>query len=603
MAFSGDGKWLASASSARSNSLVKVWDTASGLETRTLKGLTTVVTTVMFSADGKRLVSADNNDTMKMWDPTSGQEILTRKGICRIAISADGTRLASVSVDPDVRVWDAKNGALLHTLKGHKAGGWSVALSADGKRVASASGGVKIWDVGNSKEPLTLKGHTGSVRAVALTLDGKRLASGGDDRTVKVWDATNGNLLDSLNGHTAKVTSVAFSEDGKLLASASDDKTVKLWGTVEDKGTANGAASGATKANSGTAVTKPVASPTVVTPTAAPLPPAKHVRTLAAGYCMDARVTPDEKFVATLDLDGQVKLWKMDTGELIRTVGKHGERADHLALFADGQLVVAGGYSQGVKFWDVSKSADPLASLPVTGSQGINVEGTADGRHLIVRVAGAVRLYRLTVTPPAAGSKKAIAKTGLPKNVAAQTLVARAMASFGELEIHSLGEMPSSRVMAASPTNPNWIYFCLKSDPTKLCLWDIAKDREVCRFAGLTKDAFWIGLSPDGRRLVSVGGDVPIAHIWDAATGKLSQRIPLTSLPAQVVLLPDGHRALSHPFDAPIEEWDLDTPRKLRTIPVQRNRVHKVYGLANGTRIVVASAAGAEIWDLPAPAK
>ncbi|MBI5757629.1 MAG: protein kinase, partial [Planctomycetales bacterium] len=107
----------------------------------------------------------------------------------------------------------------------------SVAFSADGKRLASAShdGTVKVWDAMSGQEALTLKGHTDWVNSVAFSADGKRLASASRDGTVKVWDATSGQETLTLKGHTNWVNSVAFSADGKRLASASRDQTVKVW--------------------------------------------------------------------------------------------------------------------------------------------------------------------------------------------------------------------------------------------------------------------------------------------------------------------------------------------------------------------------------------
>ena len=77
MAFSPDGKRLASASTDRT---VKVWDAATGQETLTLKGHTDQVTSVAFSPDGQRLASASDDETVKVWDAATGQEILTLKG-------------------------------------------------------------------------------------------------------------------------------------------------------------------------------------------------------------------------------------------------------------------------------------------------------------------------------------------------------------------------------------------------------------------------------------------------------------------------------------------------------------------------------------------
>lgn len=80
---------------------VKLWDAATGQELLTLKGHRSFVTSVAFSSDGKRLVSASNDDTIKLWDAATGQELLTLKGhtdsAMSVAFSPDGKRLASAA--------------------------------------------------------------------------------------------------------------------------------------------------------------------------------------------------------------------------------------------------------------------------------------------------------------------------------------------------------------------------------------------------------------------------------------------------------------------------------------------------------------------------
>jgi WD40 repeat protein len=75
----------------------------------------------------------------------------------------------------------------------------------------------------------TLTGHSDRVYSVALSRDGKTLASASMDKTIKLWDVASGKNTAALTGHSDYVYSVAFSPDGKTLASGSYDKTIKLW--------------------------------------------------------------------------------------------------------------------------------------------------------------------------------------------------------------------------------------------------------------------------------------------------------------------------------------------------------------------------------------
>ncbi|MBC7820917.1 MAG: serine/threonine protein kinase, partial [Planctomycetaceae bacterium] len=164
-----------------------------------LKVYASVVPSVAFSPDGKRLVSGNcptgRPGEVKVWDAASGQEIFTLKGhsgpVRSVACSPDGKWLASASDDRTVKVWDATSGQETLTLQGHK----SVAFSPDGKRLASVSADqtVKVWDTTSGQETLTLKGHATTVFFnVAFSPDGNRLSSSSNDRTVKILYATSG---------------------------------------------------------------------------------------------------------------------------------------------------------------------------------------------------------------------------------------------------------------------------------------------------------------------------------------------------------------------------------------------------------------------------
>lgn len=154
--------------------------------------------------------------------------------VISVAISSDGKRLASASYDKTVRMWDVEKQAPLgEPMLGHTSFVRSVAFSPDGKHLASASydKAVRLWDV-ETQAPVgkPLLGHISFVLDIAFSPDGKYLASASDDNNIILWDVeTQTPISKPLLGHTAMVNSIVFSPNGKLLASAGFDKAVRLW--------------------------------------------------------------------------------------------------------------------------------------------------------------------------------------------------------------------------------------------------------------------------------------------------------------------------------------------------------------------------------------
>jgi WD40 repeat protein len=83
---------------------------AGEVEPMTCRGHTGLVTSLVFSPDGKRLVSADEDGVVRLWDTRTGQEALTLRGspgaVRSVAFSRNSRLLAAAGDDGTVTIWD-----------------------------------------------------------------------------------------------------------------------------------------------------------------------------------------------------------------------------------------------------------------------------------------------------------------------------------------------------------------------------------------------------------------------------------------------------------------------------------------------------------------
>lgn len=134
------------------DSNILVWDVARDKLVKTLAGHGDWVNAVLYSPDGRNIISGSRDGSIRIWDSGSGKEIsMVREGrwgeIRGLAISGDGFYLAGATEKKGVAVWYAKGGKLLDVLGGHSGRVNGVAFSTDGRFIVSGGvdGTVSIW--------------------------------------------------------------------------------------------------------------------------------------------------------------------------------------------------------------------------------------------------------------------------------------------------------------------------------------------------------------------------------------------------------------------------------------------------------------------------
>jgi small GTP-binding protein len=214
---------------------VRLWEVSTGRCLADWEGHTSSVSTVAWSGDGLRALSASADDTLRLWDVSTGRCLAVWKGhvdeVYSVAWSGDGLTAISGSDDNTVRLWEVSTGRCLAVWEGHTGGVWSVGWSGDGQSALSGSDDhtVRLWEVSTGRCLAVWEGHKGPVVCVAWSRDGLTALSGSYDHTVRLWEVSTGRCLAVWEGHTEPVLSVAWSRDGQSAYSAAANGVMRIW--------------------------------------------------------------------------------------------------------------------------------------------------------------------------------------------------------------------------------------------------------------------------------------------------------------------------------------------------------------------------------------
>jgi WD40 repeat protein len=111
-----------------------------------------------------------------------------------------------------------------------------------------------------------------------------------------------------------------------------------------------------------------------------------------------------------------------------------------------------------------------------------------------------------------------------------------------------------------------------------------------------------IALSPNGKTLLSAGGDATV-RMWDVGSGTEIDSVTSADLNAlnAVTFSPDGRRFASAGDDGRIYIWTTATRRLSCTILVDQGTVHAIAFIGGGQTLVSGSDGGLQLWDVRRP--
>ena len=121
VAFSPDGRRLATTSGISDSGELVVWDALSGARVRDFVGHPGVVTAVTWGPSGESVISGGSDGMVRWWEVESGKCVRVQQAhqgtVQALKLSPDGGRLASCGEDGAITIWDLHSGEHLRTLR------------------------------------------------------------------------------------------------------------------------------------------------------------------------------------------------------------------------------------------------------------------------------------------------------------------------------------------------------------------------------------------------------------------------------------------------------------------------------------------------------
>ncbi|MCT7989947.1 protein kinase domain-containing protein [Laspinema olomoucense] len=533
------------------------------------------------SQDGK-LLALGWNEAIYLWDLTTGQFLRQVHGhtnrVNSLALSPDGKFLASGSWDKTVRRWNTATGSELNRFSGQTTAVNSVALSPDGKFLASGStDSVRLWNAATGQELFKVSRNTSSVYSVALSPDGQFLASGNRDKTVRLWDTDTGEELRRLSGHTSFVNTVAFSPDGKFLASGSDDKTLRLWDPVTGR--------------------------------------ELHQLSGHTDSVNSVAFSPDGKFLASGNSDNTVRLWDAATARELCQLSGHTDSVNSVAFSPDGKFLASGSEDETVHLWDSATGKELSQLSGNTKTSMVSVAFSPDGKFLAsgsYRISPGFRSNEKTVGLwDVATGRELRQLSGHTKSVnsVAFSPDGKFLASGSQDKTVGLWDMDTGRALhllcghtsyvKSVAFSPNGKVLASAGSDKTVRLWDVATGRELHQLSGHTGSVNSVAFSPDGKVLASGGSDETV-RLWEAATGReLCQIGRYGFLVVSVAFSPDGKFLAFSRGDNTVRLWDPVMDRQLGKFQGHTRWIKNVAFSPDRKYLVSASHEGVvRLWDV-----
>ena len=383
-------------------------DLRSGSVRTTTGGLTGNPNWILFSPDGRTLVSTSLDKTATLWDVESATPLQTLRGhsnsVQQPVFSPDGRTLYTVSHDGTAIAWDLRGDRRLgrpftftHDRKfSGDYDGHPGEFSPDGRLIAIGlkHGGIALWDA-RELAPVgpPLLETDGEVKTLAFSPDGRTLAAATAGGSLTLWDVDSRSLLHGplSAGGGFLLVGIGFSPDGARLAAASEC-CVQVWDVATGTGrgeiaygsmhdlafSADGTMIASARPSLGGAEVWDVATHTSIASIDGTPQPLDNLSV----NDLSVALSPDGRTLAVGGFGNVVRLWDVRSRKLIRELDQGGNGAFTLEFSPDGRTLAISGFEPVASLWDVATGTQIGPQL-TAGDRRTMIDLSPDGRRLL----------------------------------------------------------------------------------------------------------------------------------------------------------------------------------------------------------------------------
>src|SRR5262249_28432417 len=309
--------------------------------------------------------------------------------------------------------------------------------------------------------------------------------------------------------------------------------------------------------------------------------------------------SPDGKSVATGGADGAVRVWDVETKEVVALLRGHTSQVTAVEFAPDGRSLVSGSRDGTVKVWDMPAGQDPNI---LTRQKGIlsGVSFPTDDKSWALTDSNekTVSLWNLA-------SRRRDILQGHKAPVLAVTFArhAQTVATTSFDGTVRLWDITRKQEAAKFEFGGRFGFPALSPDDKLLAVvgpwcsdqvWDTATQRQVAQLEAVKGAQF----SPDGALLATGSGNT--VWLWDVATWQ--KLAPLTEPTADVACLdfaPDGRTLATGNTDGTLRLWDLAQKKQLASRRGHATIILSVAFSPDGKRLATSSTDGTiKLWDV-----